>query len=243
MIAKGELPPVDYAIHSDTTWEHIYTYNLARKWTPWLENHGVKVRTVYSERTEVVREDWSGPVIIPAFTENHETGHAGQVRRECTHDWKITPIRRFIRTIIDKPVAGCVEMIMGISFDEWSRMKTSDVKYIENTYPLVDSRISRADCVGWLEKNELEIPGKSGCVFCPYTSRVRWQQLKRRGGKDWDTAIEIDESIRHKRPGHDLFIHAYRKPLPTAVSIPEDFGAEQMEMWPEATCDGGHCFT
>ncbi|KKL22079.1 hypothetical protein LCGC14_2439070, partial [marine sediment metagenome] len=37
MIALKELPPIDYAIHADTTHEMSNTYALAAKWTPWLE--------------------------------------------------------------------------------------------------------------------------------------------------------------------------------------------------------------
>ena len=33
MVALGELEPVDYAIHADTTHESILTYRFAEKWT------------------------------------------------------------------------------------------------------------------------------------------------------------------------------------------------------------------
>ena len=42
MVALGELPPVDLAIHADTTHEAAGTYAHAAKWTPWLEKPGGK---------------------------------------------------------------------------------------------------------------------------------------------------------------------------------------------------------
>lgn len=33
MSALGELPKVDFAIHSDTTWERSATYDFAQQWT------------------------------------------------------------------------------------------------------------------------------------------------------------------------------------------------------------------
>ena len=42
MIALKELPLVDYAVHADTTHEHEGTYAHAAKWTPWLEERGVR---------------------------------------------------------------------------------------------------------------------------------------------------------------------------------------------------------
>ena len=151
------------------------------------------------------------------------------------------PIRRFIRTQV-QPRPGAVVSIQGISLDEWSRMRTSDVKYIENTYPLVDRRLTRAACVAWLQEYGLDVPVKSACVFCPYRSSSRWRRLKQSGGWDWDRAVLADEAIRWQRSkgGFALYVHPARKPLPEAVRVPEDFGAEQLEF--EMPCDGGTCW-
>ena len=77
--------------------------------------------------------------------------------------------------------------------------------------------------------------------------------MKRRGGPDWQEALEVDEAIRHKRqkgtskPGHEvqkgitLYVHPARRPLGAAVDIPEDHGAKQLEL--EIPCDSGYCMT
>ena len=245
MIALGKLPPVDAAIHADTRHERLETYEHARKWTPWLEERGVKVVTVYGDRTDIVRPDWSiGSVMIPAFTQDRQDGSHGQVKRQCTHDWKITPIRRYIKTLLPKgrPKPGSVESWQGISLDEWQRMRSSDVAYITNIYPLVDLRMTRAECARWLQDHGLDIPPKSACVFCPFHSIQSWKDLKRRGGPDWEHAVETDETIRNMRDHHTLYIHPYRKPLEKAIQIPEDQGVTQLGLDLEQPCDGGHCF-
>ncbi len=268
MAALGELDPFDYAIHADTTHEAAATYAHAEKWTPWLEERGVQVVTVLANRPDVVREDWSASILIPAFTITEQPADespyaqgertrleykTGQVKRQCTHDWKIMPIRRFIRTKLPRrPSPSSVISIQGISLDEFTRMRDSDVQYIEHSYPLVDRRMTRADCVQWLQERRLDVPVKSACVFCPYRSLGQWKRLKQAGGTDWDKAVAVDTMIRYKRqsgagkPGHEvqrgitLYVHPARKPLPEAVVIPEDFGAEQMEF--EMPCDGGTCW-
>ena len=244
MAALGEIEPVDYAVHADTTWEHSGTYEHAREWTPWLGEHGVKVVTVWGQRPDVVREDWKGEgLMIPAFTTDHKTGASGKTRRQCTDDWKIQPQRRFISDVLRdrgwKKTPGVVEGLMGISLDEYIRMRDSDVAYITNSYPLVDKRATRADCVGWLEAHGLDVPVKSSCVFCPFKNRRNWQELKRGGGSDWEAAVAVDAHIRNRRPTVDAFVHVARKPLAEAVKIPEDEGARQLEL----PCDSGHCFT
>ena len=244
MAALGEIEPIDYAVHADTTHEHAATYAHAAKWTPWLEARGVKVVTVQANRSEVVREDWMDSTLIPAFSDNGKAGKQGQLRRQCTHDWKIMPVRRFIRSVIGKPTPGAVHLLMGISYEEWRRMRVSDVKYIEHVYPLVDMKMTRADCVTWLEAHGLPVPPKSACVFCPYKSIAAWQELKRAAGNDWEAAVAADTAIREKRMthGYSLYVHPARRPLPEAVSIPEDLGAYQSEIDFEAPCDSGHCF-
>lgn len=242
MIALKELPPIDYAIHADTTHEMSGTYTHVAKWTSWLEERGVKVVTVKPNRADVVREDWSASVLIPAFTTDNLNGSRGQVRRQCTHDWKILPIRRFLRTVV-KPTPGIVESQQGISFDEWQRMRSSDVAYIVNQYPLVDMRITRAGCISWLQAHDLDVPPKSACTFCPFHSITEWKNLKRGGGSNWERSVEVDTAIRLKRPKAALFVHPYRKPLPEAVEIPEDFGATQLSLEDlDVPCDGGYCF-
>jgi hypothetical protein len=246
MAALGEIEPVDFAIHSDTMHEASGTYAHAAKWTPWLEEHGVKVVTVQPKESNIIVEAGRGGVMIPAFTRD-EKGHQGQSRRQCTNLWKIQPIRKYLRTVLPaRPKAGAVQMITGISWDEALRMRDSDVRYITHDYPLVDRRIRRTDCTTWLTAHDLDVPPKSSCVFCPYHNRVAWQELKRVGGDDWDHAVEIDNMIREKRSlvGIDSYVHPFRKPLAEAISIPEDVGAKQLMLGDgDPTCDSGFCFT
>ena len=248
MAALRELPMINMAIHADTGHEASETYAFAKRWTTWLGEHGVKVVTVQNPETELLKLNTQGSkskysIAPPAYTLQLANGEQGQIKRECTDNWKIRPIRRHLRTFLPKrPPPGAVDCWQGISLDEWQRMRTSDAKYINNVYPLVDLRMSRADCVDWLEKHGLEVPPKSACVFCPFHSPDTWRKLKQKGGPDWDYAVAADEAIRDVRlkEGYQAFVHRALKPLPEAVSIPEDFGAHQMEM--EMPCDGGVCF-
>ena len=249
MAALGEIPMPDYAVHADTTHEMAATYTHAEKWTPWLEEHGVKVRTVQAANTDVLggkttRLDSAYRVMPPAHTKNLVTGDKGQLNRQCTQDWKISPLHRFARSIVGKISPECIEMWMGISLDEWQRMKTSRQKYIKHVYPLVDQRLNRSYCVAWLEQHGLDIPPKSACSFCPYHSKDTWKRIKQAGGVDWENSVAIDEKIRNMGKGSglvfEMFIHPAVLPLEEAVKIPEDFGAQQMEM--DIPCDSGHCF-
>ena len=243
MSALGELPKLDAAIHADTGHENPLTYLHARKWTPWLEDHGLTVITVKPENNNPVRTDWGrGSVQIPAFTQSRDQKKTGQVKRQCTRHWKITPIRAALRALAGRKrlPPGYVEQWQGISLDEWHRMRTSDVKYIRNHYPLVQLRMTRADCTYWLENRGIEIPHKSACTFCPYQTRDHWRQMKRAGGTAWQDIVGTDHQIRQVERANVLYIHSSRLPVEQAVNIPEDEGASQLTF--DMPCDGGTCF-
>jgi len=235
MSALGELPKV-VAIHSDTSPEREATYQFAAKWTEWLRDRGVDVVTVRAKAVDI--GDMKINIHLPAHTTRLNGEPSGMLRRQCTGRWKIDPLRQYLRANGLKGQG--VRMWLGISLDEALRMKDSDVKWITHYYPLVDLRLSRADCMVWLVKNGMEVPEKSACVFCPYHNKREWLKLKDRGGADWSKAVAIDEAIRDRRPNFVSYVHPNRQPL-TALKSASDYGFKQLEF--DTECDSGYCFS
>jgi len=237
MAALGDIEPVDYAIHSDTTHERTDTYIYAEKYTKWLEDRGVKVITTNPDKTnaKVLQESKNGVlgINVPAFTYSLENGVNGTIRRQCTGDWKIAPMRRMIQKIRN---GQPVEQWLGISLDEVQRMKPSNVKYITNRYPLIERKMSRWDCKLYLERNGIEIPPRSACVFCPFHSRSEWRDIRDNAPEDWDKAVKIDHAIRKARPPYDLFVNVQRKPL-DECDLDNEIDKGQLSLW-DNECDG-----
>ena len=235
MVALGELEPIDFAIHADTTHERIGTYQFAERWEPWLGDHGVEVVTVSNPQDAAELHGFQTD--IPAFTWNGKS--RGQLRRQCTGSWKIQPMRKYftqeIRSRGLKKTSGVVESWLGITLDEFQRMKESDVKYITNRWPLIELKMTRWDCIRWLEGHGLEVPPRSSCVFCPYHDKATWAAMKA-NATDWVRATIMDEKIRDKRPPYDLFVHQERVPLDKIdLRTPEERG--QLSLWNDE-CSG-----
>jgi hypothetical protein len=231
MSALGELPKVDAAVHADTTHEKSATYEFAEKWTPWLEDRGVRVVVVHDKKA--TRQVWDGKM-IPAFTWSKKLGRMerGQAIRTCTQRWKVVPIRRWLQANREK---RSVEMWLGISTDEAVRMKDSRVKYIINKHPLIDMEMSREDCVEWLVAKGLDVPVSSSCVFCPYHSMKEWREIIG-VPEDFERSVKVDNTIRNKRPPRELFIHPARVPLVDVdLRTPKEKG--QLSLWDEE-CEG-----
>ena len=235
MSALGELPPVNAVIHADTTHERRETYEFAERWTPWLEERGVRVVTVSAQPkiTNVVTG------VTPPFFTVGPKGN-GMLYRTCTDRWKIRPIQKWIRANRD---GQQVESHLGITLDEWTRMKPSRVSYITNRFPFMeafDPPMARYQVARWLQDNGLEIPVKSACIFCPYHNLDGWREIQANGNGDWSRAVVVDALIRHKRPGYECFVHAARIPLDQVdLRNAQDHG--QLELWPDEECTG-NCF-
>jgi hypothetical protein len=76
-------------------------------------------------------------------------------------------------------------------------------------------------------------------VFCPYHDKGTWRQIKLGGNGDWRKAVQVDEAIRHKRPGYVAYVSAERRPLiEVDLRNQEDHG--QLTLWSEE-CEG-MCF-
>lgn len=221
MVALDELPKPDIIIHSDTRHEKQGTYQFTEWAIPWLAAHGLTVTTVTTKQDEEKKRN--DP---PWFT-----GDGGMLSRQCTHRWKIQPIDRHIRGI-----APIWEKWIGISTDEWQRVRKPTAKWYTFRYPLLEKRMSRLNCVSYLSSHGLPVPPKSSCTFCPYHDKKSWAAVKE-SPADWESAKAMDKSVREISP-FGAFIHPSRIPIESAVRIPSDEGLYQPEL-----CDAeGGCF-
>jgi hypothetical protein len=224
MVALGELEPIDAAIHSDTGYESQLTYEFAERWTCWLESHGVKVVTVNGtngtlEELYYTTKAGNRFLRIPAYSEKNGVGSINA--RQCTTNWKLAPVRRWIAANRNKQP---VEQWIGISLDEIERTRSADVKYITNRFPLIEKRMTRNACMLWLERNGIEVPPKSACVFCPYHNKAQWVKTKL-VPDDWRRAIEADEYIRDYEQGRKKYLSNRLVPLTELdLSTPEENG-------------------
>ena len=202
MFAKGELSPMpDGAIFADTGAEPQYVYD----WLDWLETQlpFPVYRVVHKEGLlEGIKSSFKGERLAaaPFFTESK--GGGGMLRRQCTREYKVFPITRKLRELVGlkyrqkAPKKTLVTQYIGISLDESIRMKPSREHWIQHEWPLVDNRMRRLDCLGWMQKNGYPEPGRSACTFCPYHSDAEWSDLKNNHPEDFQSAVEIDEMIR-----------------------------------------------
>ncbi len=221
----GELAggPVDYAIFADTGWEPAAVYeHLA-----WLERTSeIPILRVSKGNLRADALDTNRRfATMPVFVWN-ERGGEGQVRRQCTHEYKIEAINRKLRELLgvgprSRIAPGAVESLLGISLDEVARMKPSREQWVTIRWPLIEKRMTRHDCVNWLERHGYPIPPKSACIGCPFHGNAYWRDMRDQRPDEWSDAVDFDERLRTMPPRKNergeitknRFLHRRRIPL------------------------------
>lgn len=245
MASRGEIQPMpNCAIFADTQWERKRTY----AWLDWLKprlhfpTHIVTKSNIRSDninaRLRGKAENGERGASLPYFTLADGSQIVGRVKRQCTADYKIEPIEKFIRREIlglkpgeRAPNEVAIVQWRGISTDESSRMKDSRVPWMQVRYPLaMEFRMSRADCSAWVLNNYGVLPPRSACIGCPFHSDAEWRNIRDNDPEEWADAIEFDRSIR--RAGGmrgECFLHRSCKPLDEVdLSTEEDRGQTSM---------------
>lgn len=230
MAAHGLIEPMpDCAIFADTQWEPRAVYD----WLDWLEGqlpfpvHRVTGGDLRAEqltaRMRGYKDDDGGRwASLPYFVTVPDQSKEARVRRQCTSEYKIQPIEKFIRRELlglEKgqrvPKGVTVEQWRGISADEASRMKPSGHKWMTVRYPLaMEHRMTRHDCLMWMFRNGYPVPPRSACIGCPFHSDHEWRQLRDTSPEEWRDACEFDDAIR-KAGGMrgETFLHRSCVPL------------------------------
>lgn len=227
----GKVP--DAAIFADTAWEpqSVYTHLDVLERMVGIPIYRVSAGNIRSDALSTEHNFASMPLYV-----KDNSGKKQQLRRQCTREYKVAPIRRQIRKLLGDVLLnpGSCELWLGISLDEATRMKPSPVKYINHRYPLIEANLTRYACESINAEYGLA-PVKSACIGCPYTDNMRWQDMKRNDAESWQDAVDFDKSIRKLRGRYGTaYLHRNAVPL-EEVKSEEDMG--QLNMF-DAECEG-----
>ena len=234
MAGEGAFDRVpDFAIFADTHWEPPSIYEHIE----WLR-HRLSFPLHVVDNGRSLREDVKALtnhsssrryVDIPVYLKGRDGEGDGIGRRQCTDNYKVRPIRRKIRELLGLrprqrvPAGTTVELWLGISTDEAIRMKTSRDTWIRNRYPLIEAGMSRRDCYDWWAARYDRPLERSACVACPFQSRHRWVETKRRWPELFAEAVEIDARMRGGLAfAKEPYLHSLRLPLAEAVALDEE---------------------
>lgn len=195
-----EIKPADIAIFADTGNEPKEVY----VWLDYLKDLMKDKIDFYvvrnEENTGHIIDDYKSASgrhsLIPLHIKRAD-GTTSINMRTCTAEYKIKPLQRKVKEILGGSLRGrCVEMVMGISYDEIQRAKTPSNKWQINCYPLVENKITRSDCKHWISHTDYGQPPRSACIICPYHDNKEWKNLKDNYPDEFEYAVKFDEWLR-----------------------------------------------
>ena len=237
MAIHGEITPKPkYAIFADTGWEPQGVYDHLT----WLKSYSLENGIeIIETNAGNIREDIVSAALYKTRTANmpyhvkSPDGDIGMIPRGCTGDYKIDALNKAARTLLGyKPKmrmpAGALTKWMGISWDEIQRMRTSRNKWEILRYPLIEKKMTRLDCMNWLQRNEYNIPPKSSCIGCPFHSDNLWLDMKRRSPEEFQQAVDFERVLHEnglRKMKGKLFLHKSCVPLDQV-----DLNENQIEM-------------
>ena len=225
MADRGEIEPVEVAVFADTqdepkeVYEHLQWLKGIVKRTPIVEVTAGDLREDALEFMQRRKSaDGKRYASMPLYVLN-PNGSRGMLNRQCTSEYKIIPIGKYIRREVLKLAKGkrvrkgtIVEQVFGISFDERSRMKSPKQKWARFDYPLVDMKWRRQKVIDWAEANfpDHRFP-RSACKICPYMSNAELRQMRDERPDEWAERVDFDHKIRDRdRERRTLFAPAVR---------------------------------
>lgn len=275
LMERGELPRADVAIFSDTGWEpaEVYAHLEWLRERTTIPIVTVEAGNIYKDAMQsAVRgkaetgSRWASMPLYVLNNQRHVKGPGitlwglddetyikdlnisdeGQIRRQCTSEYKLEPIRKWIKEHIFKlapkqhwPEVPSVIQVFGMSHDERSRMKVPD-PWASFEYPLVDMRWHRDRVIQWAEEN---YPGhrfpRSACIGCPFHSNQEWRHIRDTDPKAWQQALALDERIRNTGGMRgEIFLHRDCVPLAEADLEAKDTDQTRLDAGFGNECSG-----
>lgn len=208
MFARGDFGPMpDCAIFADTQAEPAHVY----QWLDALEMQ-LPFPLYRVTRGNLEQDVLTGYNKLPFYIKGDN--REGMLRRQCTQDYKLQPLRKKVRALLAERGETQADMYIGISLDEAIRMRTSDVKYVRNVYPLIDARLTRHDCINWMLGRGFPMPMKSACYFCPFADDNRWREMKLMQPQEFAKAVKFDETARTSLKGVRGAAYLHRSCVP-----------------------------
>jgi len=158
--------PIDLVIFADTGDESNETYDAVTRMKKECNKYNIKfviVESKYKTQYGSLNDYYYAKKAIPSL-----------MKRDCTSKFKISPIRQYLRSTYGKQQKFV--MYIGIASNEISRMRKSDVNYMEFAYPFCYDNIDRIGNEEILKKNNFKAT-KSGCKGCIFLKKKQWIEM------------------------------------------------------------------
>lgn len=167
--------------------------------------------------------------------------------RTCTAEFKIRVVYNELRRRGATRAQPAV-VLLGISLDEYQRMKTPYDKRVpaqRREYPLIALQLDKQDCLNIIASAGLPEPPKSACYWCPFHSIEQWRRLKRAHPDRFAASVALEAQMQDRRTALGLDpVWMTDRGVRDRLTLDKVIGDDgQLTIDEGAACDEGYCFT
>lgn len=231
--------------------EHPDTLTYLRQVAmPYAAQHGIALHELHRTRRDGSLETLYGRLTrpgsrsLPIPVRMPDTGAPGT--RSCTADFKIRVVGRWLRQHGATPKSPAT-VAVGLSLDELHRAHNRRQEPYERLiYPLIDRRLTRADCITIIRDAGLPVPPKSACWFCPFTRPSTWRLMRQTRPDLFERACSLEQVLNDRRAAlsrDPVYLTRFGKPLADAIPAGQDTIPGLELPTDDITCDNGACWT
>lgn len=223
----------DLIVFADTGAEPQFIHDQVNWWRQRVRDRGTPFRIVTHHQMTRGLEEMLIRYILTDYNRFQMVAHcegAGMLPRQCTVDYKITPVLREARKTVmgDRktfPDDRAIVVDIGFAADERRRARRNQsvqYKYAWLAYPMIDAGITVEESLRYLRDRGYP-DRRSRCYFCPFQSDKKpgmsWREIIEREPFSFLKACWLDEQIRvavrsgRKRLTTLPYIHHARRPL------------------------------
>lgn len=263
MSGMGLIPKADKYYFSELR-ETQETIDYIQYIQPILQDMGIDVEILKPK--DIYEHILNWPIsdrvsMIPVWFLNTQ-GKPQPLNRGCTVDFKINVVASKIRTDLGlkKLKRNTIRIWQGISLDEIERAKRTALypdSFRVNHYPFISQyanitysefdwkSYSRTKIIEEIFiKNNIKVPPKSSCFFCPFHDIKYWFHIYTNFPDQWDLACVLDDAIRNYNTKTEVltsgpfFLYAGCIPL---RDIDFDKGIKNTNQLLLTGCESGFC--
>lgn len=214
-----QVPIYDAILFCDLMLEPSWVYDQVRFIQVACEWAGIPFYIIESNLYQDYLDNFgkSRVVSIPFWTVD-EYGKNGKMMRNCTLDYKISLMQKFIRSELlgyrkrqrARPEdLKAHEMHLGFSKEEERRCKENPHKMFVNKFPLVEMNLTRADNYAYI-KDVWGLDTKaSACCFCPFHTNYFFEYIKENNKEEYEKTVEFDEMLEREQPNTKIRSRLY----------------------------------
>jgi len=222
---SGFLPVPGKIFHSDMGITERYLKEYRENVSmPMIRDICERYGTVYVESKKDFQASVEKAVITPFWYRNDMGKSSLVTNRSCTSNFKVIPANKEIA------YRAWGKMWLGITTDEKERVrppqKLTNGRMRDNWYPLIELGLTRGNCITLLKDCGVQVPQKSACDICPFSSKKR---LIERLANDETLYPRIKhiEACWHKREKDEhKFLTVFLEGLPTQEQAKQMLGAQ-----------------